>query len=440
MKKRISRRFLVVPMVFVLSVILSAGVVVDTSRRQRSKNIEHGTYIMESEANKIQYSIDSRLLKLEILEMIIVDNDEGVRNFEKIAKRLYEDDPTIRSIQLAPGGNVTEVYPVAGNEDAYGDLFSDPDRRAEAEYARDTGNMTLAGPFELYQGGMGVVVRRPIYLEDEAGGKSFWGFAIAVMDVPEIFDKANLEGISGEGYIYQIARTQEDGEPQVIAGSGEALPRDAIYVEIQVPGSVWMFGMAPREGWLPWRGSLEKILIALLIDLLVTLIAYYFITVDRQKKELSRIANTDALTGLYNERFLSGELKKRIAAAEPFCLFFLDLNRFKAVNDTYGHDVGDKVLVGVAWRIQSCLDAGDYAFRIGGDEFSAVIAGEHPKEFYEALLVRIKETVEQPLEAGAQTLRPEISCGYSRYPHDQQDIDELAKEADRRMYEQKRGR
>lgn len=170
------------------------------------------------------------------------------------------------------------------------------------------------------------------------------------------------------------------------------------------------------------------------------MIAYYFITVDRQKKELSRIANTDALTGLYNERFLSGELKKRIAAAEPFCLFFLDLNRFKAVNDTYGHDVGDKVLVGVAWRIQSCLDAGDYAFRIGGDEFSAVIAGEHPKEFYEALLVRIKETVEQPLEAGAQTLRPEISCGYSRYPHDQQDIDELAKEADRRMYEQKRGR
>ena len=91
MKKRISRRFLAVPMVFILSLIISAGVVVDTSRRQRNKNIEHGTYIMESEANKIQYSIDSRLLKLEILEMIIVDNDEGIRNFEKIAKRLYDD-------------------------------------------------------------------------------------------------------------------------------------------------------------------------------------------------------------------------------------------------------------------------------------------------------------------------------------------------------------
>ena len=80
----------------------------------------------------------------------------------------------IRSIQLAPQGDVQYVYPLEGNEGAFGNIFEDPERATEAKKARDTGETTLAGPFELYQSGKGIVVRQPIYLE-ENGENNFWG-------------------------------------------------------------------------------------------------------------------------------------------------------------------------------------------------------------------------------------------------------------------------
>lgn len=122
---------------------------------------------MLSEISKIQYAIDSRLLSAEIFEMIIVNNHGTITEFEMTAERLYENDPAIRCLQLAPDGIVTYVYPLEGNENAFGSLFDHPERRAEAEYARDTGKMTLSGPYELSQGGLGLVARKPIYLDNE---------------------------------------------------------------------------------------------------------------------------------------------------------------------------------------------------------------------------------------------------------------------------------
>lgn len=85
-----------------------------------------------------------------------------------MAKELYNDDKAFRSIQLPPDGNIKYVYPLEGNEEAFGDLFSDPDRKTEAEYARDSGETTMAGPYELYQSGLGIVVRQPIYIEEKS--------------------------------------------------------------------------------------------------------------------------------------------------------------------------------------------------------------------------------------------------------------------------------
>lgn len=437
MKKERSHKLLIVAVVLILSLSITAGIVAWSAKNQRDRNIEHAGYILESEANKIQYSIDSRLMKLEILEMMVLDHNGGTASFENIAGRLYEGDPSLRSLQLAPGGNVTHVYPVEGNEEAYGDIFSDPDRWEEAEYARNTGNMTLAGPFELYQGGLGVVVRRPIYLEAEDGGKKFWGFAIAVMDVPEIFDKADLGELSREGYLYQITRLTEDGENQIIVENGKAMPSDAVESDIQVPGSVWTLSIVPEKGWLPWRDVFVMGGLGLVINLLIALTAYYFITAEGQKKTLKHLANTDPLTGLYNERFLGNALKKLGAEREPFGLLFLDLNKFKDINDTHGHDIGDKVLTSTAQRIQGCLSGDDMVFRVGGDEFSAIIIGEHSAAFYQTLLRQIQKAIEQPLDIDGMTLCFGISCGWARYPEDCQDIERLLKAADQKMYEQK---
>ena len=95
-----------------------------------------------------------------------------------------------------------------------------------------------------------------------------------------------------------------------------------------------------------------------------------------QKHALENLANTDGLTGLFNERYFNSILHKKELQKLPFILFYLDLDHFKPVNDTYGHDMGDKLLKEAAKRLQSCIRSNDYAFRIGGDEFSLVVCTE----------------------------------------------------------------
>ena len=75
-----------------------------------------------------------------------------------------------------------------------------------------------------------------------------------------------------------------------------------------------------------------------------------------QKHELEKLANTDALTGLYNERYLSAKIKtEMVKLHKKFAMFYLDLDRFKPVNDTYGHDMGDRLLKAVSQRLRKCI-------------------------------------------------------------------------------------
>lgn len=157
-----------------------------------------------------------------------------------------------------------------------------------------------------------------------------------------------------------------------------------------------------------------------------------------QKHELEKLANTDALTGLYNERYLSERLKRNGKLRKKFAMFYLDLDRFKPVNDTYGHDMGDRLLKAVSRRLCKCIRKIDYAFRIGGDEFSLIIEeGNINDEFCEMMVRRIKRVIDRPFNIEGRLLSVDTSCGYAIYPEHSQKIDEIRIMADHRMYEDK---
>lgn len=157
-----------------------------------------------------------------------------------------------------------------------------------------------------------------------------------------------------------------------------------------------------------------------------------------QKHELEKLANTDALTGLYNERYLSERLKRNGKLHKKFAMFYLDLDRFKPVNDTYGHDMGDRLLKAVSRRLCKCIRKTDYAFRIGGDEFSLIIEeGNINDEFCEMMVRRIKSVIDRPFDIEGRLLSVDTSCGYAIYPEHSQKIDEIRIMADHRMYEDK---
>ena len=155
------------------------------------------------------------------------------------------------------------------------------------------------------------------------------------------------------------------------------------------------------------------------------------------KVELENLANTDGLTGLFNERYFSHVLADQEKRKMPFALYYLDLDFFKPINDTYGHDMGDKLLKAVAQRLQTCIRSHDFAFRIGGDEFAVVYRADLTEAQRREKQALIVDTLTRPYEIDGKRLQIGASCGYAHYPEDSAAAADIRILADQRMYAEK---
>ena len=157
-----------------------------------------------------------------------------------------------------------------------------------------------------------------------------------------------------------------------------------------------------------------------------------------KRHELENLVNTDGLTGLFNERYFSSVLHRKEQKKLPFVLYYLDLDHFKPVNDTYGHDMGDKLLKAVAERLLKCIRSNDFAFRIGGDEFALIISAEMEDSLCMQTKMRIVQSLLLPYEIDGKTLHIGASCGYAVYPLETEDTGKIRILADQRMYAEKK--
>ncbi len=155
------------------------------------------------------------------------------------------------------------------------------------------------------------------------------------------------------------------------------------------------------------------------------------------RKELENAANTDELTGLFNNRYFINILHIKEQRNIPFTLFYLDLDRFKPINDTYGHDMGDKLLKQVAERMMGCIRTDDFAFRIGGDEFALIVTGGLGDIAARSMKERIEQKVGAPYVIDGVELSIGTSCGYASWPQDGDSVANIRILADARMYDDK---
>lgn len=164
----------------------------------------------------------------------------------------------------------------------------------------------------------------------------------------------------------------------------------------------------------------------------------YAIEHKKEKQRLSYLARFDVLTGLANRGFFREQLVKALARADrgkmPMALMFLDLDRFKVINDTLGHDVGDQLLKLVAHRLQGCVRGGDIISRIGGDEFTVIQERVTRVQDVEVVAQKIINTMAQPFALEGQELFIGTSIGIALYPYHGKDADTLIKNADTAMY------
>ena len=177
------------------------------------------------------------------------------------------------------------------------------------------------------------------------------------------------------------------------------------------------------------------------IDQLVTecVVAYF----DRATSELAHEARHDQLTGLLHHqafvRELELELERAARYGHSLTLVFLDLDRFKEINDTFGHQVGDSALQRLAELLRESLRVSDLAGRMGGDEFTAYLV-EADDEAGARLLARLNDRVDELIAAGELPAACTFSAGLATFPSEASDADALFRLADSRLYEAKRSR
>lgn len=157
---------------------------------------------------------------------------------------------------------------------------------------------------------------------------------------------------------------------------------------------------------------------------------------------LHHIAHHDALTDLPNRLLLGDRLTQAIAqarrAGRKLAVLYLDLDGFKPINDDHGHEVGDRVLVEIARRLQGAVRSGDTVARIGGDEFVVLLVGLSGREECEEVTLRLSDRVTQPIEVADLRLNLSASIGIAFFPDDEdEDADLLLRFADQAMYSAK---
>jgi len=171
-------------------------------------------------------------------------------------------------------------------------------------------------------------------------------------------------------------------------------------------------------------------------------LAFDISALKEHERKLEHFALYDPLTGMPNRVFLADRIHQAMAHChrrqETIGIAYLDLDAFKAINDTHGHDVGDELLTAVAARMKNVLRDGDTLARLGGDEFVAVLLDLENVEAIVPVVARLLEAASQPVSVGELTLQVSASIGVTFYPQPEDvDADQLLRQADQAMYQAK---
>ncbi|HEX9213764.1 MAG TPA: EAL domain-containing protein [Bradyrhizobium sp.] len=157
----------------------------------------------------------------------------------------------------------------------------------------------------------------------------------------------------------------------------------------------------------------------------------------RADERIAHMAHYDALTDLPNRVLMRGHLERRVAelaAGKPFAILYIDVDEFKGVNDSLGHEVGDELLRQVANRLRACVSGNDLVARLGGDEFAIIKAGTCDQAELSALAEQILTTLRMPVDCKGQEIATDASIGIAVAPDHGDNLDDLLKRADLAMY------
>ena len=369
------------------------------------------------------------------LEQILISEDGKLSKFNTVAESLMSD--YVQSIQLAPNGVVTDIYPAKGNEAGKIDLIHDETRGEIVNYGIDNDLVIMQGPFELKQGGRGIAIRNPVFLQDENGEKYFWGLTIVIIRVPEIF-QGSVNSLSNFGYQYSLSKTASPlTDEYKIVDSSNAELTDPVSYYFDLGGCTWKLEVMPAGGWSKDKNLPLIALCGCALILLLEVLTIAFLVMEEQRKKFRRLSQTDSLTGLLNRTGFDIQLEQYLDGNEQkTCVgMLLDVDNFKFINDVYGHAIGDQVLLQLARSMEQAFPENSIIARNGGDEFCIILKDCTAED----AAVKIQEfsTTSRSFQAKGEEHNYSISLGYVEYPTHVAKASDILRYADMALYEVK---
>ena len=430
--QKLKKRFIVPVVVFILGMCALIGTIYVVGEDQEEQNRTKAQLNAMTYAERIYGELMEGIGVTDTLKQVVISGDGNINKFYDIAAKMMDD--SIQSIQIAPNGVVTEIYPEEGNESGKIDLINDSDRGEISRYARDNDTVIMQGTFKLKQGGYGIAVRNPVYLENENGQKSFWGFTIVILKVPEIFSES-VEALSNFGFKYSLQKCASpwDDTYEWVYGSKKELNDPVIY-DFDVYRDKWRLEILPKSGFYNNSNLIYMFIGGVIIVLLLTGLTVALISINENRKLFKKLAVTDTLTGIYNRLGFNRQVEQYMRQnPQKHCVVaMLDIDDFKLVNDVYGHAAGDGVLQKLAESMKQYFSKDVILGRNGGDEFCIFMPDCTAVEVKPFLKKFTEETRNFYCKGEAHTFT--ISLGYAEYPVLADECSKLVRCADMALY------
>ncbi|MFP2771047.1 EAL domain-containing protein [Oceanisphaera sp. KMM 10153] len=405
--------------------------------------------VVSVQAAAIERRLTRSLSSTYILAQEVRRSNGRFKDFDHFAEEVIQTLGGVSNLQLAPNGITRNIYPLAGNEKGIGhNLLLSDKRKKEAWEAIENKTLTLAGPFKLVQGRIGMVGRNPVFLEKN-GEQHFWGFATALIYLDDLLSFTELDQLNQKGYAFELSRLHPDtGKVDVFARSSNDLDEQQVRKRVKVPNDEWAIAMSrPTDFTFQIIVGITFSLItasmfALLIRRILLEPERLRELVKKQTTQLEQLAFNDELTGLANRRFLTEQLDQAILniSREGKCLalMYLDLDDFKRINDSTGHEDGDRLLIEVARRLRDAVRETDIVGRLGGDEFAIVLVNINSIENVRMIAEKVITNISIPIQLAQNETVIGASIGITLAPEDGTSSGELLRNADLAMYDSKR--
>ena len=384
MKNKIDKKVIRIraALVFLTMFVIILGCTFLVNENQKKREQLKAAYTAESTISRVEvqlnrYMAESDLVKKSIEDGLMISDAQ----FAQLSRLMQDEDYIIKTHEIAKDGIVSQIYPIQGNENAMGfNVLEDSERKKAALLARDSGEYTIAGPFDLVQGGTGVLLFDPVYQTDAQGNEKFWGFSILVMDWEKFIDKMELDKLEEAGYHYQIwKRGNKDDEQVVIAQCTNFKKDDTLEVACKVPNDTWYFEIIPGNGWITSMQKLWGLLISLMTAFIIMIVYLQF----RMQRYREQIHETELEKAVYEAK----------SANEAKTRFLFNMS----------HDIRTPMnaIIGFAELLEKHIDERDRALDYIGKIKSS-------SEFLLSLINYVLETAR--IESGKTSLKKEVRC------------------------------